>query len=42
LEKAHEIEPKDKNTIISLQQLYAALKQNDKAMEMKKKKDALK
>lgn len=42
LEKAHEIEPKDKNTIISLQQLYTALKQNDKAMEMKKKKDALK
>jgi hypothetical protein len=41
LEKAHELDPKDSNTMVSLQQLYAQLKLNDKSMEMKKKRDAL-
>jgi len=41
LEKAHELDSKDGNTLISLQQLYAQLKLNDKSMEMKKKRDAL-
>jgi tetratricopeptide (TPR) repeat protein len=42
LEKAHEIDPEDANTMASLQQLYAQLKMNDKAMEMKNKREALK
>ncbi len=42
LEKAHELDPKDINTMASLQQLYAQLKLNDKAMEMKKKREAIK
>ena len=42
LEKAHEIDPKDINTMASLQQLYAQLKMNDKAMEMKKKREGTK
>lgn len=41
LEKAHEIDPKDLNTMASLQQLYAQLKLNDKAMEMKKKRESV-
>ncbi|MBM3919312.1 MAG: tetratricopeptide repeat protein [Sphingomonadales bacterium] len=41
LEKAHELDPKDNNTMVSLQQLYAQLKLNDKSMEMKKKREAL-
>lgn len=42
LEKAHELDPEDNNTMVSLQQLYAQLKMNDKAMEMKNKREALK
>ncbi len=42
LEKAHALDAKDLNTIISLQQLYAQLGMNDKSMEMKKKREALK
>lgn len=41
LEKAHEIDAKDANTMASLQQLYAQLKMNDKALEMKKKRESL-
>jgi tetratricopeptide (TPR) repeat protein len=41
LEKAHELDSKDNNTMISLQQLYAQLKLNDKSLEMKKKRDAM-
>jgi len=39
LEKAHELQPDDNNTMISLQQLYARLKMNDKMLEMKKKRE---
>jgi len=39
LEKAHELQPDDNNTMISLQQLYARLKLNDKMLEMKKKRE---
>jgi len=37
LEKANELDPKDRNTMISLSQLYARLKQYDKAKAMKEK-----
>lgn len=40
LEKAHELQPDDNNTMISLQQLYARLKLNDKMLEMKKKRES--
>lgn len=42
LEKAHLLDPKDLNTLISLQQMYGQLNMTDKSMEMKKKRDALK
>ncbi|NBV04884.1 MAG: tetratricopeptide repeat protein [Cytophagia bacterium] len=42
LEKAHELQPDDNNTMISLQQLYARLKMNDKMLEMKKKREGAK
>jgi len=35
LEKAHELDPKDRNTMISLSQLYARIKQYDKAKQIK-------
>ncbi len=35
LEKAHEIDPKDRNTMISLSQLYARMKMYDKAKALK-------
>lgn len=41
LEKAHELDPKDINTMASLQQLYAQTKQNEKALAMKKKREDL-
>jgi len=41
LEKAHEIDPNDINTLVSLQQMYAQLKMNDKAMEMKTKREKI-
>lgn len=41
LEKAHEIDPNDINTLVSLQQMYAQLKMNEKAMEMKEKREAI-
>lgn len=41
LEKAHEIDPNDINTLVSLQQMYAQLKMNEKAMEMKNKREAI-
>jgi len=41
LERAHELDPKDTNAMVSLQQLYAQLKLTDKSMEMKKKREAL-
>jgi tetratricopeptide (TPR) repeat protein len=42
LEKAHELEPTDLSTLVSLQQMYAQLKMNDKVIEMKSKREALK
>jgi len=42
LEKAHELEPDDINTMFSLQQLYARLKLDDKMLEMKKKREGAK
>ncbi len=39
LEKAHELQPDDSNTMISLQQLYARLKMNDEMLNMKKKRE---
>lgn len=40
LEKAHELDQKDRNTMISLSQLYARMKQYDKAKLIKEKLDA--
>ena len=37
LEKAHEIDPTDKSTMISLKDLYARTKQNDKYAAIKEK-----
>jgi Flp pilus assembly protein TadD len=42
LEKAHELQPDDANTMISLQQLYARLKLNDQMLAMKKKREEIK
>jgi tetratricopeptide (TPR) repeat protein len=39
LEKAHDLQPEDMNTMISLQQLYARLKLNDQMLAMKKKRE---
>jgi len=36
LEKAHEIKPKDRNTILSLRELYTQIKETAKADEMTK------
>lgn len=41
LEQAHAIDPNDINTLVSLQQMYAQLKMNEKAMEMKMKREAI-
>ncbi len=40
LEKAHQLQPEDTNTMVSLQQLYAQLKLNDLSMDMKRKREA--
>ena len=40
LEKAHELDPKDRNTMISLSQLYARTKQYDKAKIIKDQLEA--
>ncbi|MFM9143507.1 MAG: tetratricopeptide repeat protein [Bacteroidota bacterium] len=42
LEKALELSPEDSNTMVSLQQLYAQLKLNDKSLDMKKRREGLK
>ena len=42
LEKALELQPDDSNTMVSLQQLYAQLKLNDKSLDMKKRREAIK
>ncbi len=42
LEKAHVLDPKDLNTMISLQQMYGQLNMTEKSVEMKKKREALK
>jgi Flp pilus assembly protein TadD len=42
LEKALELQPDDSNTMVSLQQLYAQLKLNDKSLEMKKRREGTK
>jgi tetratricopeptide (TPR) repeat protein len=42
LEKALELQPDDSNTMVSLQQLYAQLKLNDKSLEMKKRREGVK
>jgi len=42
LEKAHALDPKDMNTLVSLQQMYGQLNMTENSMEMKKKRDALK
>ena len=42
LEKALELQPDDSNTMVSLQQLYAQLKLNDKSLEMKKRREGAK
>ena len=42
LEKAHELNPKDKNTLISLKQLYSKLSMFDKVKEVEEKIKALK
>ena len=40
-EKAHELNPTDAETIKALWEVYRQLRMNEKAMEMKKKLDAL-
>jgi hypothetical protein len=36
------LQPDDSNTMVSLQQLYAQLKLNDKSLEMKKRREGTK
>lgn len=41
LERAHEIDPQDINTLVSLQQMYAQLKMDEKVKEMKQKRESI-
>mgnify|MGYP006199414473 CR=1 FL=1 len=41
LQKAHELDPKDRNTLISLKQLYLRINDQDKYKEVKAKLDGI-